>query len=70
MGVLLVIAVVVLVSHYISLKLWPMGNCRRCHGTGRNFGSTAKHHGRCGKCGGMGRRVRFGARMANQGRRL
>jgi DnaJ-class molecular chaperone len=70
MGTLLVIAVVMVIGHYISLKLWPMRNCRRCNGSGRNFGSNAKHYGRCRKCGGMGRRVRFGARMANQGRRL
>jgi len=78
MGIVLVIAVVVAVSYYISLRLWPWRNCGRCQGSGRNVGSTNRHYGRCGKCGGTGRKPRPGARavnrdvtrLTNQGRRL
>jgi DnaJ-class molecular chaperone len=67
MGILLLIAIVVAVSYYVSLRIWPMSNCSRCQGSGRNAGSTAKRYGRCKKCGGTGRRLRPGARMPNQG---
>jgi hypothetical protein len=70
MGTVLVIAAVMAVSYYISLRVWPMRNCARCQGSGRNAGSTAKRYGRCRKCGGTGRRMRPGAGMINQGRRL
>jgi DnaJ-class molecular chaperone len=70
MGTVLVIAAVVAVSYYVSLRVWPWRNCGRCHGSGRNAGSTTKRYGRCGKCGGTGRQLRPGARMTNQGRRL
>lgn len=68
MGTVLVMAVVVAVSYYVSLRIWPMRNCSRCQGSGRNVGSTAKRYGRCGKCGGTGRRLRPGARRIDQGR--
>lgn len=68
MGTVLVLAAVVAVGYYFSLRLWPMRNCGRCGGSGRNAGSTAKRYGSCGKCGGTGRRLRPGARTVNQGR--
>ena len=77
MGTVLVIAVVVAVGYYVSLRLWPWRNCGRCQGTGRNVGSSNKRYGRCRKCGGVGRQLRLGAgrispdaRRINQGRRL
>ena len=78
MGTVLVIAVVLAVSYYVSLRVWPWRNCGRCNGSGRNAGSTSKRYGRCRKCGGTGRQLRRGARainrndarITNQGRRL
>lgn len=66
MGTVLIIAVVMAVSYYVSLRVWPWRNCGRCQGSGRNAGSTAKRYGRCKKCGGTGRQVRPGARMVNR----
>ncbi|HEX8009280.1 MAG TPA: hypothetical protein VF482_22960, partial [Trebonia sp.] len=66
MGTVLVIAVVVAVSYYVSLRVWPWRNCGRCQGSGRNVGSTSKRYGRCRKCGGTGRQLRRGARTINR----
>ena len=66
MGTVLVIVAVMAVSYYVSLRVWPMRNCGRCDGSGRNVGSTNKRYGRCRKCGGMGRKPRPGARAANR----
>ena len=62
MAVVLIIAAVIGVSYYVSLRIWPYANCRRCEGGGTNAGSNRKRWGRCGRCGGTGRRLRFGAR--------
>jgi DnaJ-class molecular chaperone len=69
MGTVLVIAAVVAVGYYFSLRIWPERKCRRCSGSGRKFGSTPDRFGRCKKCGGNGRERRPGARMLDQRRR-
>jgi S-DNA-T family DNA segregation ATPase FtsK/SpoIIIE len=46
-----------------SCKVWPYGPCLACQGSGRNWGSTSRRHGKCRRCGGTGRRVRAGARI-------
>lgn len=64
---ILVIAGAVLVAGAVYLaRCWfyPYGPCRSCAGRrGRNAGSTRRAWGRCRKCGGMGERVRLGARL-------
>ena len=54
------------VVYGVSLWLWPYGRCRRCGGTGTNYGSNGRRFGRCGKCGGSKSRVRFGARAVHR----
>ncbi len=49
-----------------QLWLWPYGKCRRCKGTGSNWGSNGRRFGRCRKCGGSKSRVRLGARTVHK----
>ena len=61
---LLVLAALVCgAGYYVSLKVWPEKNCKRCNGGGRNRGSNAKRSGRCKPCAGTGRKPRLGTRM-------
>lgn len=65
MTLLLLIAVasVAYGSWRVSLRLHPYAPCRRCSGNrGRNWGSTGSRWGNCPRCGGSGRRMRWGAR--------
>lgn len=50
-----------------SLYVWPFRPCTRCHGSGRNKGSSRKRFGECKRCGGSGRRRRLGARTIHRG---
>lgn len=50
-------------GYYLSVRLWPYTKCGRCSGTGKNAGSTGKRWGNCRRCGGSGRRFRFGTRL-------
>ena len=46
----------------VSRLLWPFARCRACGGSGTNAGSNRRRWGVCGRCGGSGKRTRFGAR--------
>lgn len=46
----------------LSLYLWPTAACRRCSRSGKNPGSNSDRWGSCRKCGGSGKRNRYGAR--------
>lgn len=46
----------------LRLRLHPFGRCWRCRGGRRNKGSDDEQWGFCGRCGGDGQRIRFGAR--------
>jgi DnaJ-class molecular chaperone len=69
MGTVLTVAAVLAVCYYISLRIWPHRRCRRCTGSGRNFGSSASRFGLCKRCGGSGREVRLAARIIDQHKR-
>ena len=63
-GALLILAAIVLgASYWVSLKVWPETTCKRCSGGGRNAGSTSKRFGRCKSCAGTGRKPRLGTRL-------
>jgi DnaJ-class molecular chaperone len=62
-AVLILAAIVCGAGYYISLKVWPETSCKRCDGSGRNAGSTAKRFGQCRRCDGTGRKPRAGTRM-------
>jgi hypothetical protein len=58
--------VAVLVSAFvwwrISLHLWPYARCRWCRGRkGHSLGSSRGRWGNCSRCGGKGKRMRWGA---------
>jgi len=59
----LLVALVLVVGYYASLRIWPETFCRKCEGGGRNAGSTRQRFGRCRACGGSGRKPRLGTRM-------
>ncbi len=63
MVVLIVVALACGLGYYVSLRIWPETFCRRCNGGGRNAGSSRKRFGKCGRCGGTGRKPRLGTRM-------
>lgn len=69
MGVLIIAAAVCGAGYYVSLKIWPETSCRRCGGSGRNAGSTARRFGRCKRCGATGRKPRLGTRILTRRRR-
>lgn len=51
-------------GYYFSCRWWPYGPCLACLGhPGRNPGSNGRRWGRCRRCKGAGKRIRFGARV-------
>jgi hypothetical protein len=61
--ILAVVAVAAFGWWRLSLRFWPYAPCRWCRGhKGNNWGSTGGRWGDCPKCGGKGRRLRWGAR--------
>ena len=65
MGILLILAVIVGLVYYVSLKTHPYTKCKACNGSPRIYNPVfpdAFHF--CRKCGGTGRRKRFGAKLA------
>jgi hypothetical protein len=66
MEILAIIAAAAAAGWYISLRRHPYAPCRWCRGTSRNAGSTRKRWGACPRCGGTGRRLRWGARRVRR----
>lgn len=56
------VAVIGIAGWYVSVRLWPMGTCGSCEGTGRNMGSNGQRWGTCRRCKGRGFKRRLGAR--------
>lgn len=67
-NVLLALVAVSLAGWWLLSLAWhPYAVCGRCKDRrGRNLGSKAGRWGNCGRCGGNGRRNRFGARTVRQ----
>ena len=64
---LLVLAVILALVWAVDVALNPKAPCRRCEGhRGRHGLSRPKAYGDCGKCGGRGERVRFGAKAVRK----
>jgi DnaJ-class molecular chaperone len=69
MGFIVIIGIIFLFGYYLSLKAHPFTKCKHCNGRGK-FNGTGLYsyaHGRCRKCGGSGRKDRFGVRFLNRG---
>lgn len=68
---LLALALLAAVAYAITCLIWPYGNCRRCHGTGKlrsPFGGDA--YRRCPRCKATGARLRIGRRAFARWREL
>ena len=48
-------------GYLVSLYVWPLRPCPRCHGARVNRGSTGRQFALCKRCGGAGRTRRIGA---------
>jgi DnaJ-class molecular chaperone len=60
----ILIIIVVVAGYFVSLRIHPLAKCSLCKGTGRHYGSVYTYaHRRCRKCGGSGRKERFGKRL-------
>lgn len=53
-------------AYLVSLRFWPYTRCGSCDGSGRNAGSNRDRWGGCRKCGGSGRKERFGVRFVRR----
>ena len=65
-GVLVLIGLGLFAAWFVSLLLWPNAPCTLCKGSGRNAGSSSRRWGSCRRCGGSGKRLRFGAGLARR----
>lgn len=64
MGIFILIIIVAVVGYFVSLRIHPLARCGLCKGTGRHSGSVYTYASRrCRRCGGSGRRNRFGTRF-------
>lgn len=62
--VVLVLAAVVGVGYWVSLRRHPYVRCSRCHGRGRAWGKIfTRSYALCGGCGGTGHSARWGTRL-------
>jgi hypothetical protein len=51
-----------------TCRLWPYVTCPRCHGTGRSRSPSGSAWRDCARCGGQGKRVRWGAGLFDRRR--
>jgi len=65
-GVVVLVVIIAVVAWAVRVLLWPLGPCGKCHGSGKNAGSSSKRWGRCRACGGSGTRQRFGAGLVRR----
>ncbi len=61
-----VIGLILVIVWGVSRYLWPLARCRKCAGSGKNWGSTGKRWGECKRCGGSGRRQRLGSKQIHR----
>jgi hypothetical protein len=61
---ILILIIIAVVGYFVSLRIHPLARCGLCTGTGRHSGSVyTDAHRRCRRCGGSGRKDRFGTRL-------
>jgi hypothetical protein len=65
MSVIILIAVVVVLGYYLSLRMHPTTRCKRCDSGSRHYDLLYSERGRgaCPDCGGTGRQERLGVRL-------
>ena len=65
MSIIILIAVVVVLGYYLSLRIHPTTRCKRCDSSTRHYDLvySDRRRGTCPSCGGTGRQERFGTRF-------
>lgn len=63
METLALLALVAAAGYVAACAWWPFAACRWCRGTGRSRSPSGRAWRPCWRCGGDGRRVRFGRRV-------
>jgi hypothetical protein len=65
MSVIILIAVVVVLGYYLSLRIHPTTRCKRCDSSSRHYDLvySERRRGACPSCGGTGRQERLGVRL-------
>jgi hypothetical protein len=65
MSVIILIAVVVVLGYYLSLRIHPTTRCKRCDSGSRHYDLlySDRARGACPGCGGTGRQERLGVRL-------
>ena len=65
MSVIILIAVVVALGYYLSLRIHPTTRCKRCNAASRHYDLVYSERARhaCPDCHGSGRHLRLGARL-------
>jgi hypothetical protein len=53
-------------GYLLTCWLWPFGNCRRCHGTGKSRAPLGRAFRHCPRCDGSGYRIRAGRHVITQ----
>ena len=69
-GALILAAMIATLCYAFGCWIWPFGNCRKCHGSGKRRSPFGRSFGLCRRCGGDGRRLRIGRRTINGLREL
>lgn len=64
-GWLILAALIWTVGYLIACWIWPYGNCRACHGTGKRRSPTGRKFRHCRRCDGGGARLRIGRYLIN-----
>jgi Zn finger protein HypA/HybF involved in hydrogenase expression len=63
--VLVLAAAGALALYLVTCRIWPYGNCRRCHGSSKLHSPTGRSFRPCPRCKSTGRRLRIGRRVLN-----
>ncbi len=53
-------------GYLLTCRIWPYGNCRRCHGTGKSYALIGPGFRHCPRCKATGYRLRIGRRLLNR----
>jgi len=64
-GWLILAALLWLAGYLLACWIWPFGNCRACHGTGKRRSPTGRAFRTCCRCDGDGARLRIGRHLLN-----
>jgi len=64
-GWLIIAGILWLAGYLAACWIWPFGNCRRCHGSGKRRSPSGRKFRHCRRCDGGGARLRAGRYLIN-----